>query len=97
VLSFPHTNLDDLELDMAVHPRLGLIAAAQDDATSEVSIRVSNMWTGKTVKEFGKHNNSKQSRQERSAKLRALRFMDDEAGGLSLWAPWRGGIASFAW
>jgi WD40 repeat protein len=97
VLSFPHTNLDDLELDMAVHPRLGLIAAAQDDATSEIAIRVSNMWTGKTVREFSKHSSSKQIKQQKSDKLRALRFVDDEAGGLSLWAPWRGGIVSFAW
>jgi WD40 repeat protein len=92
ILTFPHSNIDDLELDINVHPRLGLVAAGQN---SEINtpIRVSNMWTGQTVKEFKRNN-----QHNGSDRIRSLRFMDDEEeGGVSLWASWGGGIARFGW
>ncbi|KAJ4336456.1 hypothetical protein N0V95_008596, partial [Ascochyta clinopodiicola] len=39
VLSYPHTNIDDLDLDVAVNARLGLIAAAQDGANCDKAVR----------------------------------------------------------
>ncbi|KAJ4309157.1 hypothetical protein N0V94_009057, partial [Neodidymelliopsis sp. IMI 364377] len=39
VLSYTHSNVDDLDLDVVVQPRLGLLAAAQDRATCEKAVR----------------------------------------------------------
>ncbi|KAF2128752.1 hypothetical protein P153DRAFT_367105 [Dothidotthia symphoricarpi CBS 119687] len=97
VLSFPHANLDDLDLDVDVHPRLGLVAAAQDLATSSAAIRVSNLWTGKTVKEFTP-NKTGPVRNKTQERIRTLKFMDDEeGGGVNLWATMNGGIVQFGW
>lgn len=98
VLAFPHANPDDLELDVDVHPLLGLVAAAQNPESS-TAIRVSNMWTGKTVKEFrGKQQNSKVG--NAAARIRSLKFMDtaeEACGGVELWASLGGGIIRFGW
>jgi hypothetical protein len=89
VLSFPHANVDDGELDIAVHERLGLVAASQDESTG-VAIRVSNMWTGKTVREIKADSKGK-------GRIRCLEFMNEEEG-VELWAAgWNGGIAKFGW
>jgi hypothetical protein len=94
VLTFPHANTDDLELDVDVHPRLGVVAAGQNPESS-TAIRVSNLWTGKTVKEIKKSTTDNGRGNDR---IRSLRFMDDEEeGGVSLWANWGGGIARFGW
>jgi WD40 repeat protein len=92
ILTFAHANTDDLELDIDVHPRLGLVAAAQNP-DDEVAIRVSNLWTGKTVKEFKREKGSGSG----SERMRSLEFMDEEDGGVELWACWRGGVAKFGW
>lgn len=98
VLAFPHANPDDLELDVDVHPLLGLVAAAQNPESS-TAIRVSNMWTGKTVNEFrGKQQNSKVG--NAAARIRSLKFMDtaeEACGGVELWASLGGGIIRFGW
>lgn len=97
IMSFPHANLDDLDLDVDVHLRLGLVAAAQDSATSSAAIRVSNLWTGKTVKEFSM-DKSGSARNKTQERIRSLKFMEeDENGGMSLWTTWNGGIAQFGW
>ncbi|KAH6642396.1 WD40-repeat-containing domain protein [Boeremia exigua] len=93
LLSFPHTNLDDLDLDVAVNERLGLIAACQDVEHCDKAIRVSNMWTGKTVKEF----EAPRMEGQKPQKIRNLKWMDDGDEGISLWSTWGRGIASFAW
>ena len=93
VMSFPHTNQDDLDLDVAVNARLGLVAASQDQANCDKAIRVSNMWTGKTVKEFAAPKKGEMGQQ----KIRNLKWMDDEDGGVTLWSTWGGDIASFSW
>ena len=93
MLSYPHTNLDDTDLDIAVNSRLGLLAAAQDGANCEKAIRVSNLWTGKTIKEFDWPGKKATGHQ----KIRNLKWMDDEDGDVSLWATWGGSIASFSW
>ncbi len=98
VLSFLHHNQDDLELDIDIHPRFGLLAAAQEPATG-TAIRISNIWTGKTVKEIKYSKGETSKGQEASRKSRCVKFMDcDEPGGdLTLWTCWNGGIAEFAW
>lgn len=95
VLTIPHANFDDLELDIDVHPRLGLVAASQNPDSS-TAVRVSNMWTGKTVKEF-KRKPSKGAFGKPGERIRTLKFVDDAEGDLSLWAGWDGGIVRFAW
>ncbi|KAH7411856.1 hypothetical protein DE146DRAFT_641565 [Phaeosphaeria sp. MPI-PUGE-AT-0046c] len=98
VLTFPHANVDDLELDVDVHPSLGLVAAAQNPESS-TAIRVSNMWTGKTIKEFrGQQQTSKLG--NAAARIRSLKFLDsaDEAcDGVELWASRGGGVVRFGW
>ncbi|KAL5116700.1 hypothetical protein ACEQ8H_005449 [Pleosporales sp. CAS-2024a] len=97
VLTIPHANMDDLELDVDVHARLGLVAASQH-SDSSTAIRVSNLWTGRTVKELKREEGVKAA--GGGERIRCVRFMeDDEAdgGGVSLWADWNGGIASFGW
>jgi len=101
VHAFPHNNLDDAELAVDVHPRLGLVAAAQDSET-DVAIRVSNLWTGKAVKEYTR-NVDDGGRLEHGKKdvetIRSLQFVDEEQGsnGVEIWAGWKGGIAKFGW
>ncbi|KAF3050853.1 hypothetical protein E8E11_009530 [Didymella keratinophila] len=90
VLSFAHANLDDLDLGVAVNERLGLVAAGQDLANSNKAIRVSNLWTGKVVREFDPPKG-------KAGKMRDLTWMDGEDGDASLWATWGGDIASFSW
>ncbi|KZM26701.1 uncharacterized protein EKO05_0008817 [Ascochyta rabiei] len=93
VLSYQHTNLDDLDLDVAVNARLGLIAAAQDGANCDKAVRVTNLWTGRTVREFDLPGGKPVGH----AKIRDMKWMDDEDGRLGLWSTWGGSIASFAW
>ncbi|KAF1844487.1 uncharacterized protein K460DRAFT_365451 [Cucurbitaria berberidis CBS 394.84] len=97
LLSFAHHNLDDLELDIDVHPRMGLLAASQDSATG-TAIRISNIWTGMTVKEI-KCSSKTAKGKGALAKIRSLKFIDsgDGDGGADLWACWDGGIARFGW
>jgi WD40 repeat protein len=94
VVTFPHANVDDLELGIDVHPTLGLVAAGQNPEAS-VAIRVSNIWTGKTVKEFRRDADKIGG----SDRIRCVKFMEDEdeLGGVSLWASWGGGVARFGW
>ena len=90
VLTFPHANVDDLELDVDVHPRLGLVVAAQE-SDSNARIRVSNIFTGKTVREFSG---------KAKERVRCLKFMDDEGdggGGVEVWATSDGGVVRYAW
>lgn len=90
VMTFAHANRDELELDIDIHPRLGLVAAAQD-TTGGTVIRISNIWTGKAVKEIEAMN-------PRQAKIRALTFIDSGTdGNVDLWSCWGGGIAKFGW
>lgn len=104
VLSFPHVNIDDIGLDMDVHASLGLVAAAEDVGSTGVAIRVSNLWTGRTVKEF-KTSPSRNGNQNRGKypSIRALKFMDPDIGdggnnaNIEIWTTWDGGIARFGW
>ncbi|KAF2627072.1 hypothetical protein BU25DRAFT_411167 [Macroventuria anomochaeta] len=93
VLSYSHTNLDDPDLDVAVNSRLGLIAASQNMEHSDKAIRVSNLWTGKLVREFDPFGKKGATQQ----KIRSLRWMDDSDGVMSLWSTWGGDIAAFSW
>ncbi|KAL6705248.1 hypothetical protein ACN47E_007208 [Coniothyrium glycines] len=94
ILSFPHANMDDLELGVDVHPRLGLIAAAEDAETG-IAIRISNMWTGKTVKEF----ETSGGKDKKESRIRSLHFIEpnEQDASVDLWANWDGGIACFGW
>jgi WD40 repeat protein len=87
VLAFPHSNTDDVELDVAVNPRLGLVAAAQGEDAG-TAIRVCNLWTGKVVREF---------KREGKERIRSMKWMDHGDGGMELWTTWNGGISRFAW
>lgn len=95
VLSFPHTNLDDLDLGVAVNERLGLVAAAQDMEHSDKAIKVNNFWTGKMVREFSPP--AQKSAGGKGAKIRDLKWMYDDDGDVRLWSIWGRGIAEFAW
>lgn len=97
VVSFTHANLDETDLAIDVHARLGLVAAAQDSEAS-VAIRVSNIWTGKTVKEF-KREGKGATRGTAKDCIRSLKFVDrdDGNGGVDLWTSWEGGITRFGW
>ncbi|CBX93590.1 hypothetical protein IAQ61_008332 [Plenodomus lingam] len=99
LLTFQHYNLDDAHLDIAVNVPLGLVAAAQD-AQTDVAIRVSNIYTGKVLREFkrsidrGKYGVKKGG----SSSIQTLMFVDDgDGGGCELWSNWEGGIARFRW
>lgn len=96
LLTFAHANRDELDLDIDVHPRLGLLAAAQDLSTG-TAIRISNIWTGRTVKEM--HNSEHAGKKGGRETIRSLKFVDrdDEVGGVDLWSCWNGGIAKFTW
>ena len=90
VMTFAHLNRDELELDIDVYPRLGLLAAAQDTTEGTV-IRISNIWTGKSVKEIDPGSTHQ-------AKIRALKFVESGSdGNVDLWSCWGGGIAKFGW
>jgi WD40 repeat protein len=98
VLTFEHANRDDLELDIDVHPRLGLLAAAQDISTG-TAIRISNMWTGRTVKEI-KADHTQPHKLPTQFPIRSLKFVnryDDADGEVDLWSCWNGGIGKFGW
>ncbi|CAO2648679.1 Nn.00g079460.m01.CDS01 [Neocucurbitaria sp. VM-36] len=97
VLSFAHHNLDDLELDIDVHPRLGLLAASQDSATG-TAIRISNIWTGRTIKEIKSSGDTLRNK-EGLNKVRSLKFIESEQddGLVDLWACWDGGVARIGW
>lgn len=95
ILSFQHANPDDLKLGIDVHAGLGLVAAVEDQATSDAAIKIHNLWTGKMVKEI--HQTSSGLGQAGS-RTRYIKFLEDEEnGGLSLWADWDGAIARFCW
>jgi WD40 repeat protein len=100
VLTFEHANRDLLYLDIDVHPRLGLLAAGQDTST-DIGIRISNIWTGKTVREISRRTDNMEYRgpQQHWAANRTLKFMDRENGDgrIDLWTCWNGGIAKFSW
>ncbi|KAJ4289579.1 hypothetical protein N0V90_010908 [Kalmusia sp. IMI 367209] len=83
VVTFQHSNSDDIYLDVAVQPELGLIAAAQDTNSSTV-IKIHNMWTGKVLKEI--------PRQGLKTNIKCLKFMPDHNGNTELWSDWNGTI-----
>ncbi|KAJ4989072.1 hypothetical protein SVAN01_05510 [Stagonosporopsis vannaccii] len=91
VLAFPHSNVDDLDLGLAVNERLGLVAAAQGgEGGAKGCVRVSNLWTGRVVREF------EAARGPAGGKVRGLKWMHDE-GDVRLWASWGAGISEFKW
>ncbi|KAH7074001.1 hypothetical protein BKA63DRAFT_416454 [Paraphoma chrysanthemicola] len=95
VITFPYINAHDPELGIDVHAGLGLVAAAQDLETS-TTIRISNMWTGQTVKDLT--TVIPEIRSNTITKIRCLQFIDDDVGGgPSLWANCQRSIARFAW
>ena len=98
-MTFEHANRDELDLDIDVHPRLGLLAAAQDKSTG-TAIRISNICTGKTVKEIKTDHATKHGKMTTHDPIRSLKFIDrydDVDGGVDLWSCWNGGIAKFGW
>ena len=88
ILSFPYENSDDLYLDVAIQPDLGLIAAAQD-TDSSAAIKIYNMCTGKLLKEIQQPKLTKVS-------IRCLRFMEDRNGDPELWSSWGGSIVKMS-
>ena len=99
LLTFQHSNLDGQQADIAVHTRLGLVAAAQDDQT-DVAIRVSNIWTGKVVKEFKREISEERisGTKKESSPIRTLKWVNDhDNSNTDLWSTWEGGVARFTW
>lgn len=111
LLTFTHSNTDNPHLSVAVSPRHGLVAAAQDTQVGsssdvDVGIRVSNLWTGKVVREFGRPDGGRggnRGRGEGRAQARGLKWMDDGHGyghgdgGLGLWCAVGDRVVEYAW
>ncbi|USP80715.1 hypothetical protein yc1106_07989 [Curvularia clavata] len=98
LFAFEHANRDELDLDVAVHARLGLVAAAQDLSTG-TAIRISNLYTGKVVKEI-KSNEVRGNGKGKGGceSIRSLKFLEGSNGDdVRLWSCWDGGIAEFSW
>jgi hypothetical protein len=99
LLRFQNENADDLELGLDVHIGLGLVAAAQ----SNTNIKISNLWTGKLVKELNMHEDGSSGgtnslRRGKTNRIRCLKWVDDGDGeGTSLWASGEAGIRQFIW
>jgi WD40 repeat protein len=99
LLRFQHDNAEDLELGLDVHAGLGLVAAAQADT----KIKISNLWTGKLIKEFDMHEDGSTERintlkKGKANRIRCLKWINDGDGeGISLWASGEGGIKRFGW
>ncbi|KAF2266093.1 hypothetical protein CC78DRAFT_531954 [Lojkania enalia] len=92
LITFPYVNEDDNELGIDVHARLGLVAAADEDA----KVSLWSLWDGDKVKEFPKaHRKYGQG----VGKTRCLRFIEDDggSGGVSLWSVRDGNIVRFGW
>ncbi|KAF1979187.1 hypothetical protein BU23DRAFT_523792 [Bimuria novae-zelandiae CBS 107.79] len=88
ILAFPHSNADDMYLDIAVQPELGLVAAAQD-INSSVAIKIYNMWTGKLLKEIPRESAVK-------VHIRCLKFMQNNNGDPELWSTWGGSVVKMS-
>ncbi|KAJ4348653.1 uncharacterized protein N0V89_010031 [Didymosphaeria variabile] len=88
IVSFQYANPDDLYLDIAVQPDLGLIAAAQD-VNSSAAIKIYNMWTGKLLKEIPQQSPVK-------VHIRCLRFMQDSNDDPELWSSWGGSVVKMS-
>jgi hypothetical protein len=93
VSTFPHANSDLLGLDIDVHPGLGLLAADQD-ASSDIGIRISNRWTGRIVKEIKHRTDSILLRKAHRILKFTNRNKKDE--GVNMWSCGNGGIAKFS-
>jgi hypothetical protein len=78
VLSFQHHNSDNMYMDFQVHPRLGLVAAAQDSMTAHTVLKLHNLWTGKVIKDISPGSYPTVRPQ---TKVCCLKFMDDEQTG----------------
>ncbi|KAF2734218.1 hypothetical protein EJ04DRAFT_437539, partial [Polyplosphaeria fusca] len=91
LLVFPYSNADDTELGMAVHPRLGLVAAVDDDG----NILLWSLRNGDIVKDFKPSPVGYGPLQ----RIRCMKFIEDdgERAGPSLWSVWEGGITRFGW
>lgn len=100
LFSFEHANREELDLDVAVHMRLGLVAAAQDLSTG-TAIRISNIYTGKLVKEIKSKDMWGSARDKGGCEsIRSLKFLEgskDDGREVKLWSCWDGGIAEFSW
>jgi hypothetical protein len=77
VVTYRHHNECNSYLGIAVHPGLGLIATAQDSLYTSTVLRLHNLWTGKTIKNF-KDADLPSSKKSSSY---CLRFVDDEEIG----------------
>ncbi|KAF2688937.1 hypothetical protein K458DRAFT_385098 [Lentithecium fluviatile CBS 122367] len=81
VLSFQYCNTGDQHLGIDIHPRLGLVAAAQD-STSVSMLRLHNLWTGKVVKEYSRFKKlSGSDYLHDTSTISRLKFMEDDGTG----------------
>jgi hypothetical protein len=82
VISFQHHNTNELDLGLDVHPRLGILAAAQDPTNSEADIIMHNLWTGKVIKELRFRPERRSSSFGRfDTRAGCLRFESDQETG----------------
>ncbi|KAF2118781.1 WD40-repeat-containing domain protein [Lophiotrema nucula] len=97
LLQFPYFNEDTTDLGLAVHSRLGLVAAADEDAR----VVLWSLKNGDVVRQF---ETPKPLAPRKSIytpdemRIRCMRFVEDDGGsGVSLWSVWQQGIARFGW
>ncbi|KAH7117630.1 WD40-repeat-containing domain protein [Dendryphion nanum] len=85
-----HINQDIPELGMDVSPALGLVAAANEDA----SLSLYNLYTGKRVKHWDR---TSPDRFQNGSQIRCVRFVKDHDGGETLMASCEGAVVPFSW
>lgn len=94
ILTFQHSNTDDLQLGFDVHPQMGLVAAAQYLGSDIPAVRIHNLWTGKVVREIDRASQMLNSTKHK-AQMQCLKFMDVD-DGLELWTTWDGNVVRFS-
>ncbi|PVH94573.1 hypothetical protein DM02DRAFT_185628 [Periconia macrospinosa] len=94
VLTFEHSNKDGSALAIDVHPQMGLVAAAQDNAPETPAVRIHNLWTGKLAKEIERTGPMQNPEKLYQNQIQCLKFMDFEEG-VELWSTWSGSIVKF--
>ncbi|KAF2652836.1 hypothetical protein K491DRAFT_760114 [Lophiostoma macrostomum CBS 122681] len=102
-LPFPHSsnytvryaykNADVQGLGMDVCPKLGLVAAADE----ENRLNVWNMYTGQVVKKYKSVDQTEPERPAEPKRIRCVRFVEDEDGDTSLWATSEGSVMKYGW
>ncbi|KAF2016738.1 hypothetical protein BU24DRAFT_370670 [Aaosphaeria arxii CBS 175.79] len=87
ITQFEYANENTTYLGLDVNPRLGLVAAADEDAR----LNIYSLYTGKMIKQFSSDFTGPKKR------MQCVRFTEDANGDISLLSNWNAGVARFDW